>query len=261
MFYVIRADFLRWFKKKKFVLGFISILILNYFIVLQNIEGFKESNIVNIVFYYMEDPFYIVNFMVVAAIMGTSYCEEKESGYFTFWIKRCNEKRYIFSKMINCFFSAFLLLAAGMFCWILSLRIMLPWKDSSSDQFQVVIQQGMGNLLEKGHYIQYYIWYCVGIGMMSGVLSLGTFVISLFAKNKMMVIILAAILFYLNVSYLQSIFQFFSYWNMEQIFYFPYGRLASNAWIILRAVIYVLIHTCIFEMISYWKLKRERRNG
>ena len=74
LFYVIKADFLRWFGKKNFIVGFISILILNYFIVLQNIEGFKESNIINLVFYYMEDPFYIINFIVVASIMGTSYC-------------------------------------------------------------------------------------------------------------------------------------------------------------------------------------------
>ena len=100
LFYVIKADFLRWFGKKIFIVGFISILILNYFIVLQNIEGFKESNIINLVFYYMEDPFYIINFIVVASIMGTSYCEEKESGYFTFWIKRCNEKKYIFGLLL-----------------------------------------------------------------------------------------------------------------------------------------------------------------
>lgn len=50
LFYVIKADFLRWFGKKNFIVGFISILILNYFIVLQNIEGFKESNIINLVF-------------------------------------------------------------------------------------------------------------------------------------------------------------------------------------------------------------------
>ena len=63
LFYVIKADFLRWFGKKNFIVGFISILILNYFIVLQNIEGFKESNIINLVFYYMEDPIYIINFI------------------------------------------------------------------------------------------------------------------------------------------------------------------------------------------------------
>ena len=261
LFYVIKADFLRWFGKKNFIVGFISILILNYFIVLQNIEGFKESNIINLVFYYMEDPFYIINFIVVASIMGTSYCEEKESGYFTFWIKRCNEKKYIFSKIINSFFSAFLLLASGMFCWILSLGIMLPWKDNSSDQFQVIIEQGVGNLLKNGHYIQYYIWYCVGVGMMAGVLSTGTFVISLFVKNRTVVIIFGAVLFYLNVSYLQSIAKFFSYWNMEQIFYFPYGSHLSDYWIILRAVIYVIIHMYIFTIVSYWQLKRERRNG
>lgn len=148
-----------------------------------------------------------------------------------------------------------------MFCWILSLGIMLPWKDNSSDQFRVIIEQGMGNLLKNGHYIQYYIWYCVGVGMMAGVLSTGTFVISLFVKNRTVVIIFGAVLFYLNVSYLQSIAKFFSYWNMEQIFYFPYGSHLSDYWIILRAVIYVIIHMYIFTIVSYWQLKRERRNG
>lgn len=104
-----------------------------------------------------------------------------------------------------------------------------PWKDNSSDQFQVIIEQGMGNLLKNGHYIQYYIWYCVGVGMMAGVLSTGTFVISLFVKNRTVVIIFGAVLFYLNVSYLQSIAKFFSYWNMDRFFIF------------LMVVIYLII--------------------
>ena len=97
--------------------------------------------------------------------------------------------------------------------------------------------------------------------MLGAILIFGMIYISLFVKNRTVVIIFGAVLFYLNVSYLQSIAKFFSYWNMEQIFYFPYGSHLSDYWIILRAVIYVIIHMYIFTIVSYWQLKRERRNG
>ena len=93
MIYVMKADFSRWFGKKKLFFGFFAIICLNYFIILQNIQGFWESNIVDLVFCYMDDPFFIINFMVASVLMGISYCEEKERGYFLFWIKRCDEKR------------------------------------------------------------------------------------------------------------------------------------------------------------------------
>ena len=85
--------------------------------------------------------------------------EEKEKGYFIFRIKRCDKKTYVISKIINCFLSAFFLLTTGMFSWIISLRIFLPWINGSSDQFQIITEQGLGYLLKDGHYLLYYCLY------------------------------------------------------------------------------------------------------
>lgn len=144
--------------------------------------------------------------------------EEKEKGYFIFWIKRCDKKTYVISKIINCFLSAFFLLTTGMFSWIISLRIFLPWINGSSDQFQIITEQGLGYLLKDGHYLLYYCLYCIGIGMMAGILSVGTFTLSLFIEKQSMVILTTAVLFYLNVSYLGSISASLDRWSMQCYF-------------------------------------------
>lgn len=252
MIYVMKADFSRWFGKKKLFFGFFAIICLNYFIILQNIQGFWESNIVDLVFCYMDDPFFIINFMVASVLMGISYCEEKERGYFLFWIKRCDEKTYVVSKIINCFFSAFFLLVTGMFSWILSLRLFLPWVDMTSDQSMIVMGQGMGYLLKDGHYLLYYGLYCIGIGMMAGILSVGTFTLSMYIENRTLVILTAAILFYLNVAYLGR-------WSMQQILYFPFQRITSLGMIIIQGIIYSVVMIFIFGILSYWLLQRRQR--
>lgn len=254
--HVINADFFRWFGKKKLFLSFFTIICLNYFIILQNIQGFFESNIVDLIFYYMDDPFYILNFMIAAVLMGISYCEEKEKGYFIFWIKRCDKKTYVISKIINCFLSAFFLLTTGMFSWIISLRIFLPWINGSSDQFQIITEQGLGYLLKDGHYLLYYCLYCIGIGMMAGILSVGTFTLSLFIEKQSMVILTAAVLFYLNVSYLGSISASLERWSMQQILYFPFRQTSSAGTILLEGILYTVMMILPLAMLSYWWIKR-----
>lgn len=255
---VIKADFFRWFGKKKWFLGFLGIIALNYFIILQDFGGIREANLVDLVFFYMDDPFYVINFMIAAILMGTSYCEEKEKGYYYFWIKRCDEKTYMISKILNCFFSSFTLLALGMFTWILSLRLFLPWNDPASGQFEVVLEQGMGELLQTGHFLLYYALYCVGIGMMAGILSVGTFTISLFLENQMMTILLAALLFYLNVAYMGSISESLERWSLQQILYFPFSQMSSAGLTVLRGVLYTIMIVGLFGGISYWQLKRRK---
>lgn len=255
---VFKADCARWFKYN-LLLYVIGIVVVNYLIICQNIEGIQYSNVIELIYLYMNDPFFVLNFIIVSTIMGCSYCDEKESGYFYYWINRCNERDYVFSKILNCFFSAFFVLFIGMMTWILSMKLFLPWSNTEADTYNILLEQGMGNLLIGEDYLQYCFLYCIGLGMLAGILSAGTFTVSLFLKNKTLVQIIAALLFYIDVAYLGDISELLYKWSFEQIFFFPASRLSSDHFTLFRAGIYSLVVCVILMIIAYKRMERLKR--
>lgn len=252
---VMKADFARWFQLKMLVcVG--SIIALNTIILFQNLEGLYSTNVVELVFLYMNDPFFVVNFILIAAFTGIAYCDERESGYYVYWIQRCSVKNYVISKMLNCYLGSLCILPSAMFVWICGLRLFLPWVNKESDMVCIVAEQGMGNLIQNRKYLLYYFLYSIGIGMMAGVLSMGTFLTSLFIQNKILVQVVSAVLFYMNVSYMGDISEFFRRWSLEQIFYFPANNQMSTSSILAQGAIYSVIVGSGMGVIAYWKMKR-----
>ncbi|MDO4554692.1 MAG: hypothetical protein Q4B70_06080 [Lachnospiraceae bacterium] len=253
---VCRADLSRWFLRKRFFLAVAGVFILNYLLMLQDLSGLEDTSVVYTVFIYLEDPFFIINYIFAAAVFGTAYCEERKRNYFSFFIKRCDRKSYIISKVMNCFFSSFCVVTVGMFLWELSLRLFMPWADRESDMFWVCVNEGLGNLLEEHRYFTYYLIYSMGLGMLSGIISVITFMISLFIKDQMAVISLPGIIYYIYNAYVGDFSDNVYFWSLEHIFYFPKSRMTTNVLTFTRATIYALILCLIFGMISYKRLER-----
>lgn len=83
--------------------------------------------------------------------------------------------------------------------------------------------------------------------MMAGILSVGTFTLSMYIENRTLVILTAAILFYLNVAYLGSIYEHLGRWSMQQILYFPFQRIISLEIIIIQGIIYSVVMILYLE--------------
>lgn len=199
-----------------------------------------------------------INFVISSSIMGTSFCDEKESGYYTYLIKRSNGKAYVVSKVIHCFISSYIIFVLGLLLWILSMRLFLPWTTVSDGAFDVVSSMGMGNLLEDRKYIQYYFLYCSGVGMMGGILSAVTFCSSLLVSNRMFAVMSSVVIYYVNVSYLEDFSAKFVEWRFNKVLYFPIHAHQSVRKIVLQGVGYSLIVCVIITMISYIIISRRR---
>ena len=254
---VCRTDFSRWFATKKFFLAIAGIFTLHYLLLLQSVDELETANIVYIVFMHMEDPFVIINFIFASAVFGTSYCEEKRKNYFSFYIKRCDKISYICSKITHSFLSAFSVITIAMMLWIISLRLIMPWADFNSDMFWVCVDQGLGSLLEKHKFLTYYLIYSMGIGMLAGIISVITFVISLFIKDQMVVHTLPAIIFYIYNVYIGDFSEHIYYWSLEHIFYFPKSQIPSVGLTFLRGALYATLLSVMFGIIAYHKFRRE----
>lgn len=76
---------------------------------------------------------------LIAAFTGSAYCDERESGYYVYWIQRCSVKNYVISKMLNCYLGSLCILTSAMFVWICGLRLFLPWVNKGSDMVCTVV--------------------------------------------------------------------------------------------------------------------------
>ena len=257
MLNIINADAKRWICSRRFFINIVAIFFVNYLVLSQNVmKELLATNIVYDVDICMEDPFFTMNFILSSMVFGTAYYEEKKNGFLKFCKIRCSNKEYIISKITNCFMSAFMVLFIGLFLWILSLRLFLPWADlegNVSDSFQVVSSLGMGQILNAHHFILYYILYSVGIGMIGGILAVITLLCSLFINNAMVVEVIPAILYYLSHAYLDNISEKAYFWSLEQVLYFPNSLLKSPVLILLKGMGYTSVIVVITGFVC-WKV-------
>lgn len=257
MLNIINADAKRWICSRRFFINIVAIFFVNYLVLSQNVmKELLATNIVYDVDICMEDPFFTMNFILSSMVFGTAYHEEKKNGFLKFCKIRCSNKEYIISKITNCFMSAFMVLFIGLFLWILSLRLFLPWADlegNVSDSFQVVSSLGMGQILKAHHFILYYILYSVGIGMIGGILAVITLLCSLFINNAMVVEVIPAILYYLSHAYLDNISEKAYFWSLEQVLYFPNSLLKSPVLILLKGMGYTAVIVVITGFVC-WKV-------
>ena len=257
MLNVINADARRWLCSRRFFLIIVAIFFVNYFVLSQNVvEELMSTNVVYDVDLCMEDPFFTLNFILSSMVFGTAYYEEKKNGFLKFCKIRCDSKVYIISKIMNCFLSAFMTLFIGIFLWILSLHLFLPWADlegSISDSFQIISNLGMGVLLKEHHFVLYYIFYSVGVGMIGGILAVVALLCSLFINNVMAVEVIPAILYYLSHAYRDDISEKAYAWSLEQVLYFPNSLLKSPVLILIKGVGYTAGIVAITGFIC-WKV-------
>ena len=255
--YVWKTDFSRWFLKKRFFFVSAGIFILNCLLLLQNMDDLENANVIYIAGIYMEDPFFILNFILAAAVFGTSYCEERKKNYFAFYIKRCNSRSYLFSKIVHCFLSGLTALTLGMMLWIFGLRCVMPWADLKSDVFATYADYGLGVLLRGHHFITYYFVYAMGLGMIAGIISVITFTLSLFIKDQVVVLTLPVIIYYIYNAYLGGFSEKTYYWSLEHIFYFTKSQNPSVGFTFMRGLLYAAMLCAIFGFLSYQKLRRD----
>ena len=146
-FKVLRADGTRWFCRLKMwgVLG--GIVVVNYLMMGQDARLIPNSSVVETVYLYTQDPFFVLSLLLAVSLMGTSYCDELESGYLFFCMKRCTQYTYVFSKIIHAFLSALFVLTVGTFLWICSMRLFIPWAFPQTGYFYTIAEHAVPILL------------------------------------------------------------------------------------------------------------------
>ncbi|MDO4274058.1 MAG: hypothetical protein Q4D16_10335 [Eubacteriales bacterium] len=118
---------------------------------------------------------------------GQSFSDDLEQGYNRYAIIRGNPWYYSISKCVCIFLSSIIAMSAGRMLFIFLMRLRYPW-EASIGEIGLLIENGcLTMLLEKGHYITYFLLHGVWQGFWAAVLALLSALVSLHTVNRLLV--------------------------------------------------------------------------
>ncbi|MDR2043878.1 MAG: hypothetical protein LBQ15_05825 [Clostridium sp.] len=120
---------------------------------------------------------------------AASLAEDLEHKFLLPQLIRGSVPRYVCSKVLLTFGSSVLCMAGGTLLFVGTYRFRYPLCDPTTGIFDYYLQADfVGGLLETGHYAAYFVASACFTGMLGGLLALLSMCLSLFVRNKLLVV-------------------------------------------------------------------------
>lgn len=252
--YVIYADIGRWFLRKPFVLSIGAVIATSYLVLFRNVTMISQSDVIYDLIFCVDDPFFWLNFMIASTVYAMYFYKNRGGNFIYFCMTRCDKRSIILSRLMNGFLSSFLVMFLGVMLWLLSLRCFLPWSDYEcvrTDQYLICCEMGLGELLVQKHFILYIVCVCFGLGLLSGIFSILSGLLSEFLQNEVLTVVASTMMMYiidsLLADYSLKLYRYLPF----HVLYFPLTTdvLAGKA--VLRGIVYTVFFAGILGYIHY----------
>lgn len=166
----------------------------------------KQEQNCTTIFYIMCTSYIDIKSMLIFSFMAlpatSCFAEDIEYNNIHYQLIRGNVKKYVFSKTLNIFISSIVTMVVCFFSYISILRLLgHRWVD----EYYTPIGNGGINTwkyIEDGDFWIFYIIMSIQFGILSGILNLVAAWLSLYIKNKMMILATPAIVAYILKYYI-----------------------------------------------------------
>ena len=131
-----------------------------------------------------------------AAQCATFYCDDLSSGIYWLVAPRVGIKQYYYKRCLSSFVSGGILIAASEFFFIATMSLFKPWfiiDDTSTRLAPIALE----NLVSQGNIHLYYLLFIFGEFLQNGLFSTMAFQISIYVRNKFVVIASPVIIWFL----------------------------------------------------------------
>lgn len=216
------------------------------------------------VFDFYTGALYGVPFLLAMSFCAFSYadsfCEDFETKYTNAVLIRGNLKQYIMSKMTVIFFASELTMILGTCVYASVLHIWFPWCDNNREMGlygNLVEEGGFRYFLNNENYIIYFVLVALQLGLLAGILSVFASYISLYISNKLLVMSVPLIGYYLLFYYASALAGDMKWVKIKVVFDATYGiKVCEND---LLAFLYAVFVTVLFGVILFWGIYRKIR--
>lgn len=251
--FYLYTDIYRLFIKKETYIG-IAGIVLALFLSIGNKNDIAESVIYTLLLSTYNVGF-ILFFIFCSLPYGTIYVEELENNYIKYVINRGGLKKYVLSKNIVIFLSSIFVTAVGiiLFAWICALK--LPWIDEQT--FQILMSSGSHTtLLKRGSYIAWIGLYGMQWGLFGGCLALISSYLSLYIRNKLLVLAMPILLYQIIIEIGTTTFRKNSMLDPLVIFDARYNLFSNDAGTFLWACTIGIICFAAVNIGIYKKIQK-----
>lgn len=215
------------------------------------------------IFEIMEDITYRTEFMLILCFIPLPYAmcfiEDFQHKYIYSQLLRSSLFKYIFSKVIFIFISALGVTCAGIMSFVMFLRLTgHKWLDL--DVIRLSMENGAGFqdlelwfLVEQGNNVIFYLLLSIQFGMLGAMLSLAASLISLFIKNRMMILACPVVVVYVLKYYATGILGYNGlnivgiFLTFENYKYFGNGIYIRS--IVISVTCSIILMICIYKRV------------
>ena len=193
---------------------------------------------------------------VCAFPFADSLCEDCEKKYYRLLYIRGNKRKYLFSKIIGCFFSACATMTIGflLFCFILS--CWFPVTVNGRD-YTYCLMQSYGCLLQNKEYLFYFWLVGFQFGLLAGILSVVSMAFSTYISNRLLVFTAPLIVYYAIINIFAKVGMEKQYLQLHVIFKACHSKPWKNDVICFGWVLMVtLVCLMIAWKVAQWGMKR-----
>ena len=206
MWNYLKMDFYRSFINVKFITVVIVLAILPFIAAAEyqdyNLVGLLENR--SIFEYFMKTTYFseigILNFIVISCLYSDCLCDDLSVKNYIYSITRGNHTKYILSKIITVFFSGIFTYVLAMLVFAASSSILFGFRwhigeENADVMIESCLDSPVFSGLLKGK--QYFIFFlcCVLLqALLYGITSLGSLLVSMFIRNKLLVLCVPALI-------------------------------------------------------------------
>lgn len=258
LFKYVRMDIYRAFFSWRVLIATVLIALALWF---GFIDVFINDNVLTTFGNIAKNISFLLVFIFCAYAYSSCFSEDFENSSYRYSIIRGNTRKYVLSKIITICLITTVTMILGVLIFVVSLKFFVPWipklQSKNYSQYSFLISYGKFSwLLANNHFILYYTCLALCMGLYASMLSLISAWVSLYISNKMLVLTIPVIVFYI-IDILSKIFHSFV---INDIFIYQ-GYTISNtaATFIIIVLITILVTTLIYFAMLH-KVKRRISN-
>lgn len=165
---------------------------------------------------------FILSLTFCALPFAGTICEDIEYGYMRIAVLRGELKKYVGAKVLMIYLSSILTMILGTIIFILLVHMKVPWMNEEDILYHDVFTN---IFLKSQHYVLFFSSYAFSLGLLSGNLSILATFISLFWPNRLLVLSVPFIAYYLQIYYGGAIFKGIPQLDISQMF-----NPSNNVW-------------------------------
>ena len=147
----------------------------------------KNGNVLFTYVFATELSGVMIAYVFCAIPYAASICEDLEHKYVRYQTIRGGLKRYVASKVCVVYLTSVLVMVCGSLLFVFLCRIQGPWVSEGLYDLGPSLAGVYAGLIKSGHYAWYCAFYALQLGLLAGILSVLSTLVSLYITNRVMV--------------------------------------------------------------------------